>query len=838
MYMLLMFEYSIDGVMDIERYFDDKIDQKQCAYFHSAVVECYGQYIPSVEIKIIGEDAASIVPITSEDYIREHLEFIQSDKFKNVSFNYGLALCNAAEDEVFERYLFKFTSDNLLDFEDYNKQYVLAAISALANETINNISYKDNFVSKYNDLIGDLEDVITRAVKGKDISNEAVKDYISSLMTGSTASSENAKSVKNVVDKYLSDEIKSYYSKYSCGLDIWDNFASVSENLRICSNYTIALEAYRKCSQENQKAIKGLRDMLDPEKEKALIKTFDDFINSTENEEAFKAQLKNISKTFIKSTYDLTEDIVVGAGKEFLNDKVREILVNYGYPASQIDSFFSEVSDATLILKLGVDIINLFANGDDIYAGLTALKYLKSSVDASHKYLMQTILDFSKSQTLDDARQFDSAYKLYKQYQIMACEAAMKVVNSEYSAFFNKLIQQDEEVRKDTKNSMLDCLSYEQVLKNTYCHVEGHEVLNDSTKVVCVACPTEVTVTSKSGQKVAFASNSHCESYDNKVTVFVYDNEKYICLPTDEDYDISISSTDDGKMNYSVYEYNGDYKKTRTVIFSDIELSKGDVFNSTVTAQSNPESGSYALTKNGKDVACDKTVFNNTAVSISAKINKSRLTAGQKGQITVTFNPVDTEYKAVTYTSSDNSVATVDENGQVTALKKGDTIITVVSTDGGYVCQVKVTVLCNHSKCTEIVTTKPTCKTEGIKVTHCEICGEDIKSEKINKVAHTTVVVAGKNPTCTEDGLTDGKACSVCGETIDAQTAIKAFGHSDSDKDGKCDFCGLQLENDKAEECDHICHKGGIQGFIYKIIRVFWKLFRTNKYCECGAQHY
>lgn len=38
--------------------------------------------------------------------------------------------------------------------------------------------------------------------------------------------------------------------------------------------------------------------------------------------------------------------------------------------------------------------------------------------------------------------------------------------------------------------------------------------------------------------------------------------------------------------------------------------------------------------------------------------------------------------------------------------------------------------------------------------------------------------------------------------------------------------------------CSHICHKTGFAGFIYKIIRIFWKLFGTNKICACGAAHY
>lgn len=40
------------------------------------------------------------------------------------------------------------------------------------------------------------------------------------------------------------------------------------------------------------------------------------------------------------------------------------------------------------------------------------------------------------------------------------------------------------------------------------------------------------------------------------------------------------------------------------------------------------------------------------------------------------------------------------------------------------------------------------------------------------------------------------------------------------------------------ETCSCRCHKGGFQGFIYKIFRIFWKIFRVNEDCVCGAKHY
>ncbi|GFZ31724.1 hypothetical protein CSC2_22500 [Clostridium zeae] len=60
--------------------------------------------------------------------------------------------------------------------------------------------------------------------------------------------------------------------------------------------------------------------------------------------------------------------------------------------------------------------------------------------------------------------------------------------------------------------------------------------------------------------------------------------------------------------------------------------------------------------------------------------------------LTATVTPVEAVNKAVTWSSSNPSVATVDQNGKITAISKGDTTITVTTADGGYTatCEVKV----------------------------------------------------------------------------------------------------------------------------------------------------
>ena len=122
---------------------------------------------------------------------------------------------------------------------------------------------------------------------------------------------------------------------------------------------------------------------------------------------------------------------------------------------------------------------------------------------------------------------------------------------------------------------------------------------------------------------------------------------------------------------------------------------------------------------------------------------------------------------------------------------------------------------------------------------------EDIKTQLDNNFGIYTEHLFGlptKFPaTCTENGEIKA-VCERCGkEDIEI---IPATGHKDSDGDYKCDNEGCDYEfekpapSDPSADCSCKCHKTGFGAFIYKILRIFWKLFKTNKYCACGIAHY
>lgn len=85
-----------------------------------------------------------------------------------------------------------------------------------------------------------------------------------------------------------------------------------------------------------------------------------------------------------------------------------------------------------------------------------------------------------------------------------------------------------------------------------------------------------------------------------------------------------------------------------------------------------------------------KTTANNVeSISVPATMS---LPVGASKTIDVTFTPTNADNKNVSYDSSDPTVAEVDANGLVTALKAGNTTITVTSEDGNKQATCEVTV--------------------------------------------------------------------------------------------------------------------------------------------------
>ncbi|PJI09330.1 MULTISPECIES: Ig-like domain-containing protein [Clostridium] len=151
-------------------------------------------------------------------------------------------------------------------------------------------------------------------------------------------------------------------------------------------------------------------------------------------------------------------------------------------------------------------------------------------------------------------------------------------------------------------------------------------------------------------------------------------------------YNSTVSVTIDG---VKVDTYNPYASSTqRQVLLYNYESNKPMANHSVVlqfdTATANAEIDAIDIDSTG----------NLNKESISLGKTTDSLNVGQTDILTATVTPDDTTNKAVKWTSSDESVATVDENGKVTAVKAGTATITATTTDGSNLsksCVVTVT---------------------------------------------------------------------------------------------------------------------------------------------------
>ena len=74
------------------------------------------------------------------------------------------------------------------------------------------------------------------------------------------------------------------------------------------------------------------------------------------------------------------------------------------------------------------------------------------------------------------------------------------------------------------------------------------------------------------------------------------------------------------------------------------------------------------------------------------------------------------------------------------------------------------------------ITKEPTCTAKGEKTAKCIRCSYT-KTADVAKIPHTETTVKATAPTCTKQGKTEGKKCSVCGAVTVAQESVEALGH-------------------------------------------------------------
>ena len=131
-------------------------------------------------------------------------------------------------------------------------------------------------------------------------------------------------------------------------------------------------------------------------------------------------------------------------------------------------------------------------------------------------------------------------------------------------------------------------------------------------------------------------------------------------------------------------------------------------------------------------------------------------------------------------TETVNTTSTVTK--QATCEGTGEKVYTAVFENAHFEKQTKTVVIPAKGHTEVILSAVPaTCTESGLtEGKKCSVCGDTlVAQEVIPAKGHTEVILPAVPATCTESGLTEGKKCAACGDTLVAQEVVPAKGHTE-----------------------------------------------------------
>jgi uncharacterized repeat protein (TIGR02543 family) len=140
-----------------------------------------------------------------------------------------------------------------------------------------------------------------------------------------------------------------------------------------------------------------------------------------------------------------------------------------------------------------------------------------------------------------------------------------------------------------------------------------------------------------------------------------------------------------GTTNLMEYSTDSSFSSPTDCTGTEITGLSAGTYYVRVKETATHEAGAYAMiiVPDGTTVAITGVILNKDTLS---------LTVGGEETLTATVAPAEATNKNVTWSSSDNTIATVDTNGKVKAVAIGTATITVTTEDGSYTATCDVTV--------------------------------------------------------------------------------------------------------------------------------------------------
>lgn len=205
------------------------------------------------------------------------------------------------------------------------------------------------------------------------------------------------------------------------------------------------------------------------------------------------------------------------------------------------------------------------------------------------------------------------------------------------------------------------CFAWLQSMDPNYTNAPSDIFTSGKYRVVRINCPVDVNVYNEKNELVASIIEDVPQNVTSIVAGLNSDGEKLIYLPASSGYRVELLATDNGKVTYSLNEFNpADAEINRLVNYYDIPVVKGQKLVGQVPAYSESDledhtssvsSSKYTLATNGVNLDITNELAGDDATSAYFKINvtsenrEQGTVKGQRSRQLGTFAKVTAEPK-------------------------------------------------------------------------------------------------------------------------------------------------------------------------------------------------
>lgn len=369
--------------------------------------------------------------------------------------------------------------------------------------------------------------------------------------------------------------------------------------------------------------------------------------------------------------------------------------------------------------------------------------------------------EFQADPTLENAKLFDAAFKFFKEVQIYSVDTTISYLDTYQTAFLPALLNWSHSFLESAIDEAMYTKLY---FYNSYCHGEDY---NLGGKIVTVACPTDIYLYDMEGNELLTIIDGEITKNTNEIDAFVQNGVKKIILPNKQDYNLKISASDNGVMDYYISEYNETMQKIQTVVYEKLPLVTGESYQGIFSSDASSLDKSNLFNYESELIKPSIIISDNNYTPVEKIVIKEKVDqihVGSECLPSVEVFPFDASAKTVVWSSENPLIASVSENGSIIGVSPGRTTIVAKSLCDNKKDIMEVVVK-DHLFSAYLSNKDASCECEGTKTAVCEVCGAKHTIKDIGSVLKHDFsdYISDNNATTEKDG-TKSAICKRCGK--------------------------------------------------------------------------